>query len=65
MKIVVNGAETEVAGTGLPEILSELGYDGAPVATAVNAEFVARSARAGVRLAPGDRLEVVAPQQGG
>jgi len=65
MKITVNGAPAEVAATTLAEILDELGYGGAKVATAVNESFVPASAREGLALSPGDRLEIVAPRQGG
>jgi len=65
MKITVNGSETEVLASALPDVLRELGYAELPVATAVNSDFVPASARDGIELAPGDRLEVVAPQRGG
>ena len=65
MKITVNGAPTEVTAATLAAILDELGYGGAKVATAVNECFVPASARAGLTLSPGDRLEIVAPRQGG
>jgi len=42
-----------------------LGYGGAVVATAVNGEFVPTAARQTARLAEGDRVEVLAPMQGG
>ena len=47
------------------ELLEELGYGGALVATAVNGTFVAREARADTGLSEGDAVEVVAPLQGG
>jgi len=65
MKITVNGAATEVAATTLAAILDELGFGGAKVATAVNEAFVPAAARADLALCPGDRLEIVAPRQGG
>jgi sulfur carrier protein len=65
MKITVNGAPAEVAATTLAAILEEMGYGGAKVATAVNETFVPAAARAGLTLSPGDRLEIVAPRQGG
>jgi sulfur carrier protein len=46
-------------------VLEELGYQGAKVATAVNGGFVARGLRAETRLREGDRVEVIAPMQGG
>lgn len=65
MKITVNGAPAEVSAETLPEILDELGYGDEKVATAVNEVFVPVATRAEVSLGPGDRLEVVAPRQGG
>lgn len=65
MKILVNGAWRETKATDLPTVLLELGYSGAVVATAVNGQFVPSSARKGRHLKEGDKLEVVAPMQGG
>ena len=53
MKIVLNGTETEIVAHRLDAALSELGYDGLPVATAVNSEFVARAERAATTLVRG------------
>jgi sulfur carrier protein len=65
MKILVNGESREIAASRLTDALEELGLSGAVVATAVNDEFVAADARALLRLSEGDRLEVLAPMQGG
>ena len=65
MKILVNGAWRDTLTGELPAVLEELGYGGAVVSTAVNGEFVAAALRPGTRLAEGDRLEVLAPMQGG
>lgn len=65
MKIIVNGSESEVKSTALSAILEELGYGDAKVATAVNERFVPAASRPQLTLVPGDRLEVVAPRQGG
>lgn len=65
MKITVNAKPYEVSATDLQSVLDELGFAAATVATALNGSFVARSARAGIKLAEGDRLEVLAPMQGG
>ena len=65
MRILVNGAWREIAGGELATVLEELGYGERAVATAVNGEFVAAGARAGTMLAEGDRVEVLAPTQGG
>ncbi len=65
MKITVNGEPREIAASTLEEALVELGYGAATVATAVNESFVPIAARAGCRLSDGDRLEILAPRQGG
>lgn len=65
MKILVNGNWREVAAGNLQDVLSELGYTNKGVATAVNSHFVPHSLRAQLLLQEGDRLEIVAPMQGG
>ncbi len=65
LKIVLNGAEAEVQADRLDLLLDELGFAGAVVATALNEDFVPREARSATTLKAGDRLEVVAPLQGG
>ena len=65
MRILVNGASREIRAADLSGALEELGYGGAVVATAVNGEFVATGERQAARLADGDRIEVLAPMQGG
>ncbi|MEM1383555.1 MAG: sulfur carrier protein ThiS [Pseudomonadota bacterium] len=65
MKIELNGQQTELAAATLDQALEELGYSGAVVATAVNGDFVPRGARTETLLSDGDRLEVIAPLQGG
>ena len=65
MRILVNDAWRETVAAELSAVLEELGYGEAVVATAVNGEFVAAAVRAGTRLAEGDRVEVLAPMQGG
>jgi sulfur carrier protein len=65
MRIQVNGSWRDVASAVLAAALGDLGYADAVVTTAVNGEFVAAEARARTQLAEGDRLEVLAPMQGG
>lgn len=65
MKILVNGVWRETRAADLAAALRELGYADSIVATALNGEFVPASSRSGARLADGDRLEVLAPMQGG
>ncbi|MBD3844732.1 sulfur carrier protein [Bosea sp. OAE752] len=65
MTLLLNGAPQDIAGKTLAEALAELGYAGRIVATAVNGEFVPARKRAETALNDGDRIEVVAPMQGG
>jgi sulfur carrier protein len=65
MKILVNGDAREIRAQELAGALEELGYGGAVVATAVNGEFVPAPTRRAARLSDGDRIEVLAPMQGG
>ena len=65
MKITINGTTTEVRADTLATVLDELGYGEAKVATAVNESFVPAGARGKTALSPGDRVEIVAPRQGG
>jgi sulfur carrier protein len=65
MKIIVNGAELELGAATLAEALDALDYGEAVVATAVNGHFVAARRRPVTKLADGDRIEIVAPRQGG
>ena len=64
MMIVLNGETRSFGGETLAELLAEYGFSGR-VATAVNEEFVPSSLRVGHILREGDRIEVVAPMQGG
>ncbi|MGY6704059.1 sulfur carrier protein ThiS [Roseinatronobacter sp.] len=65
MKIDVNGEMRDIAATSVDAALAELGWGGARVATALNGEFLPKAARADTALRDGDRLEVLAPMQGG
>jgi sulfur carrier protein len=65
MMITLNGAPHDVRATRLSDVLAELGLAGARVATAVNGDFVPAAGRDRTVLSEGDRVEVVAPQQGG
>lgn len=65
MRILVNGAWRETAATELAAVLEEMGLGRSAVATALNGEFVPIASRVGARVSEGDRLEVLAPMQGG
>ncbi|MEM7527841.1 MAG: sulfur carrier protein ThiS [Pseudomonadota bacterium] len=65
MKIIVNGETVETVAETLARLLSEQGLGDAKVATSVNEVFVPKTARDGQPLNDGDRVEIVAPRQGG
>jgi sulfur carrier protein len=65
VKILVNGAWRDTGAADLDSALKELGYGDSVIATAVNGEFVPAASRPAARLADGDRLEILAPMQGG
>lgn len=65
MKITVNGVTRETGAGTLAALLDELGHGGAKVATALNEGFVPARLRGEQALRDGDRVEIVAPRQGG
>ncbi|MCK0196542.1 sulfur carrier protein ThiS [Ancylobacter sp. 6x-1] len=65
MKIVVNGEASETGARTLAELLSERGLADAIVATALNGAMVRAVTRPATPLAAGDRVEILAPMQGG
>ena len=65
MRLVVNGAEREIVADKLAAALLRLDYGEARVATALNGEFVPARKRGETALREGDRVEIVAPRQGG
>ena len=65
MTLIVNGAKLELDVATLAGALQALDYGDAVVATALNGHFVAARARGATQLADGDRIEIVAPRQGG
>ncbi|GAN71242.1 sulfur carrier protein ThiS [Acetobacter syzygii] len=65
MKIIVNDQAQEVSASTLAALIDELGYAGARIATALNGQFVPKTARAHAALDAGARVEIVAPMQGG
>lgn len=65
MKITLNGVEREINESVLDQALRELGYYDGAIATAVNGQFIPKTQRLDIALSEGDRIEVVAPMQGG
>ncbi|MFT5278148.1 sulfur carrier protein ThiS [Glaciecola sp. 33A] len=64
-QIHVNSEQVNCESLNLAELLNELGYAGAIVATAVNGQFVAQTNRQQLVIKTGDQVEVLAPMQGG
>ena len=65
MRIFLNHDARDVDAATLVAAPDSLGFAGRKIATAVNGRFVAAAARPSTKLADGDRIEVVAPMQGG
>ncbi|MEM7619965.1 MAG: sulfur carrier protein ThiS [Pseudomonadota bacterium] len=65
MQIILNGKATETKAQTLAHLCEELGVADAKIATAKNGDFVAKTARHTTLLAINDRVEIVAPRQGG
>ncbi|MEL6423445.1 MAG: sulfur carrier protein ThiS [Pseudomonadota bacterium] len=65
MQVTINGEARDVDAATLAELCDALGFGDARVATAVNGDFVSRTQRAERQLQADDRIEIVAPRQGG
>ena len=65
MRILVNGVWRDTAAADVDSVLKEMGWSESQVATALNGEFVPAPARRGMPVTEGDRIEVLAPMQGG
>lgn len=63
--ILVNGVPVTTKVATLADLVTELGHGEARVATARNGDFVPERMRGKTHLAPGDRIEIVSPRQGG
>lgn len=65
LKILVNGEPLDTSAKTLGDLCIALGYGDAKIATALNGVFVAASVRSATALSGGDKVEIVAPRQGG
>jgi sulfur carrier protein len=65
IQLTVNGQPVTTSLGMLDQFLTEAGYAGAHVATALNGEFIPQRARTTTALADGDRVEILSPRQGG
>ena len=64
MKITINGNCKLIQANNLEDLLLELKYQG-KLATALNENFIPLSERKKTILKDGDRVEIVAPMEGG
>ncbi len=65
MKLIVNGVEQQVTAKTMAELVTEMGYEDVPVATARNQTVVAKRNRETTDIQEGDRIEILIPMQGG
>jgi sulfur carrier protein len=65
LEILLNGEPHQTAAATLADLCATLNLGDAKVATALNGAFVPKGARSETPLASGDRVEIVAPRQGG
>ena len=64
MKITINGNSQLIQANNLEDLLLELKYQG-KLATALNENFIPLNDRKKTTLKDGDRVEIVAPMEGG
>ena len=65
MKLIINGEQKDIEASTLAALLTALDYEGDWLATAINGDLVPRAERAQTALNDGDRIEILAPKQGG
>ncbi len=65
MKLIINGEEQQIEAGTLSVLLTALDYEGDWLATALNGDLVPRAERERTALSDGDRIEILAPKQGG
>lgn len=66
MKLILNGKPLTLDNAlSITDLLIDQGYDGKIVAVAINNNFVPKSSYAQTELQDNDRVEIVAPMQGG
>ena len=66
MHLMINGQARDLAGTPtITDVLAQMGHARGTVSVAINETFVPRSLYDEATLDEGDRVDIVAPQQGG
>jgi sulfur carrier protein len=63
--VCINGEPTETDAATVAALVASLGFPETQVATALNGDFVPRDKRAATQIGNGDKVEIVAPRQGG
>ncbi len=64
MEVLINAKKTQTTATNLAGLVSELKMEGT-FALALNQNFVPKSQYAATAINENDRIEIVAPMQGG
>jgi sulfur carrier protein len=64
-RLIINGEPAETEAHTLAELVGLLGFAESQVATALNGDFVPARERSARVLAADDKVEIVAPRQGG
>jgi sulfur carrier protein len=65
MKLYLNGNSIDTQSQSLSQLLQEQQFDCSAVATAIDGNFVPRSQYTITLLSSGQKIEVLAPMQGG
>jgi sulfur carrier protein len=65
MTLIINGEARDLAAPSLDRLLEALELGDTVVATAVNGRFVRLADRPATPLSEGDKIEILAPMQGG
>ena len=66
MKIIINGEPQTIDTTlTIEKLLADNSYNGKLVAVALNGEFLPKTSYAATNINEGDKIEIVAPMQGG
>ncbi len=65
MRLTINGESHQLETTRLSEVLILLEFEGKWLVTAVNGVLIHRDEWGHYRLGDGDRVEILAPMQGG
>ncbi len=66
MDIILNGKSLTVEGiTTVAGLVAAKGYNGKLVAVAMNGQFLPKEKYQSTPLSPNDKIEIVAPMQGG